>query len=377
MNEQQLIAFFEDLHRHPELGMQVTRTAGKVREALAAAGVEFLPCSLPTGIIAAVRGAKPGRVIGLRADMDALPMREESGLPYASGTDGVMHACGHDFHTSCMLGAALLLAARASELAGTVKIVFQPGEETSEGGKLMAREPALADAEEFYACHTYPAFPAGKLGLKPGPVMAAPDAFTITVRGKGTHAGNPHFGVDPIPAAAALILSAQTLVTRGKDAFEPAVLSFAHVQAGQTWNIIPGEVLVEGTLRTLDEDLRQTLRRRLGEMADLVAKAHGCSAEIRWDIGPGPVLNDPHLCREAEALAREMGFETAPQANTMGGEDFSEYLREIPGLFVRVGTGGGYTNHHPKFAVDEKALWPAAQFFAELALRRAGLTTTD
>ena len=376
MNETQLTAFFEDLHRHPELSMRETRTAERVRGALRAAGVELLPCGLPTGIIAVVRGAKPGRVIGLRADMDALPIAEESGLPYASETHGVMHACGHDFHTSCVLGAALLLAERRDALSGTVKIVFQPGEETSDGGRIMAREPAIADVEEFYAGHTYPAFPAGTLGLKPGPVMAAPDAFTLTIRGKGTHAGNPHFGIDPIPAAAALILSAQTLITRGKDAFEPAVLSFAHVEAGSTWNIIPEEVRVEGTLRTLDEELRQTLRRRLGEMADLTARAHGCTASIRWDIGPGPVMNDPALCGYAEALAREMGFTVAPQANTMGGEDFSEYLRDIPGLFVRVGTGGGYTNHHPKFAVDEKALWPAARFFAELAQRRAGMGET-
>ena len=373
MNEQQLTAFLEDLHRHPELSMRETRTAGKIREALTAAGVELLPCSLPTGVIAAIRGAKPGRTIGLRADMDALPIDEESGLPYASETPGVMHACGHDFHTSCVLGAALLLAERREALAGTVLVAFQPGEETSDGGKIMAREPALAGAGEFYACHTYPAFPASTLGLKPGPVMAAPDAFTLTIRGKGTHAGNPHFGIDPIPAAAALILSAQTLITRGKDAFEPAVLSFAHVQAGNTWNIIPEEVRVEGTLRTLDEDLRRTLRRRLGEMADLTARAYGCGAEIRWDIGPGPVMNDPELCRWAEFLAREMGFTVAPQANTMGGEDFSEYLRDVPGLFVRVGTGGGYTNHHPKFTADEKALWPAACFFAELAMRRAAL----
>ena len=159
----------------------------------------------------------------------------------------------------------------------------------------------------------------------------------------------------------------------GKDAFEPAVLSFAHVQAGNTWNIIPEEVRVEGTLRTLNEDLRRTLRRRLGEMADLTARAYGCGAEIRWDIGPGPVMNDPELCCWAESLARKMGFTVAPQANTMGGEDFSEYLRDVPGLFVRVGTGGGYTNHHPKFTADEKALWPAACFFAELAMRRAAL----
>ena len=373
MTERELTAFFEDLHRHPELALRETRTAAKIRACLAEAGVETAPCTLPTGTLAVSRGAKPGRTVGIRADMDALPVREETGLPYASETPGVMHACGHDFHTACALGAALLLKAREEDLAGTVKIVFQPGEETSEGGKVMARETFLADVEEFYACHTYPAFEAGTLGLKPGPVMAAPDAFTVRIRGRGTHAGNPHFGVDPIPAAAALILSAQTLITRGKDAFEPAVLSFSHLEAGTTWNIIPDEVLLEGTLRTLDPALRESVSRRLGEMADLVARAHGCAAEIEWMRGPDPLMNDPDLVRAGEDLARRMGFTVRPQANTMGGEDFSEYLRGIPGLFVRVGTGGGYTNHHPKFAVDEKALWPAARFFAAFAAERAAL----
>ena len=371
MTERDLIAFFEDLHRHPELSMREERTAARVREALRAAGVETVPCGLPTGVMAVIRGAKPGRTVCLRADMDALPVAEETGLPYASEVPGVMHACGHDFHTACVLGAALLLKEREHALAGTVKVVFQPGEETSDGGKLMAPDPFLDDVEEFFAGHTYPAFEAGTLGLKPGPVMAAPDAFTVRIRGKGTHAGNPHFGVDPIPAAAALILSAQTLITRGKDAFEPAVLSFAHLDAGTTWNIIPEEVLLEGTLRTLDEGLRTELRERLGEMADLVARAHRCTAETRWMLGPGPVVNDPALVEAAREVARRVGLETAEQANTMGGEDFSEYLRRAPGLFVRVGTGGGYTNHHPKFAADERALWPAARFFAALAEERA------
>ena len=370
MTERGLIAFFEDLHRHPELSMCETRTAAKIREALTAAGIETVPCSLPTGVMAVIRGAKPGRTVGLRADMDALPVGEETGLPYASEVPGVMHACGHDFHTSCMLGAAMMLKRREGKLRGTVKIVFQPGEETSDGGKKMAQEPFLADVEEFYACHTYPAFPAGTLGFRTGPVMAAPDAFTIVIHGKGAHAGNPHQGTDPIPAAASLILAAQTLISRRKDAFEPAVLSFTHVQAGSTWNIIPSDVLLEGTLRTLDEDLRLNVRERLSAMTDMIASAHGCTAVIRWDIGPGPLINDALLVRAGEDLAKRMGFRTRPQDNTMGGEDFSEYLHGIPGLFVRVGTGGGYTNHHPKFAADKAALWPAAAFFAGLVSER-------
>lgn len=371
MTEQELIAFFKDLHRHPELGLKEERTTAKVREALEGAGIEIHPSGLDTGLIAVIRGSKPGRVIGLRADMDALPVQEETGLPYASCVSGVMHACGHDFHTACMVGAALEIKKREKELCGTVKIVFQPGEEISAGGKVVARQEILQDAEEFYAGHTYPDFPVGTLGIKPGPVMAAPDAFTIRIHGKGAHAGDPHQGIDPIPAAAALVLSAQSIVSRSKDAFEPAVLSFAHVQAGTTWNIIPEEALLEGTLRTLNMDLRRDMQERLGAMAQSVARAYGCTADIQWMIGPAPVINDPALCEKAQAIARDLGLTAEPQNNTMIGEDFSEYLKICPGAFIRVGTGGGWANHHPKFTADERALAPAAHFFAELALRRA------
>ena len=371
MTEQELIAFFEDLHSHPELGLQETRTSMKLAEKLNHAGVPFFPTGMKTGLIAVIEGKKPGREIGLRADIDALPIQEETDLPYRSKTPGVMHACGHDFHTACMLGAALLIKERQEELCGAVKIVFQPAEETSKGGQIISASPLLKNVREFYAGHTYPAFPAGVLGIKPGPVMAAPDAFTIRILGKGAHAGNPHQGVDPVPAMAALILSAQTLITRRKDAFEPAVLSFCHIQAGNTWNIVPESVTIQGTLRTLQEELRRETIRRLDALVSAIALAHGCTGEITWDIGPGPVINDEALSAEAGKLALEMGFAVKPQANTMGGEDFSEYLKNCPGVFVRVGTGGEYTNHHPKFRADEKALYPAARFFAELALRRA------
>lgn len=372
IGEEALVAFFKDLHRHPELGGREFRTTARLRAALEEAGTEIADPGLGTGLIAVVRGARPGRTVGLRADIDALPVREESGLPYASEEDGVMHACGHDFHASCMLGAALLLQEGRDSLAGTVKIAFQPAEEISAGGHDMVASGLLDDCEEFYAGHTYPAFPAGTLGIKEGPVMAAPDAFTLHIRGRGTHAGNPHLGVDPIPAAAAFILSAQTLVSRVKDAFEPAVLSVAHVAAGSTWNIIPEEALLEGTLRTLDQDLRLRLRERVSAMAAAIAEAHGCRAECTWEIGPDPVVNDAALCREAARTAARLGLRVERQDNTMGGEDFSEYLKRAPGVFVRVGTGGGYTNHHPRFTADPAALWPAARFFAELARERAG-----
>ncbi|MBR4540277.1 MAG: amidohydrolase [Clostridia bacterium] len=371
MTERELTAFFEDLHRHPELGLEEVRTTALLRKALEEAGVKVYPSGMSTGLIAVIEGALPGRVIGLRADMDALPVQEESGLAYASQEPGKMHACGHDFHTACMLGAALEIKRREKELRGTVKIVFQPAEEVSKGGNVVARQEILQDCNEFYAGHTYPGFPAGTLGIRPGPVMAAPDAFTIHMYGKGAHAGNPYQGIDPIPAAAALALSAQSIVSRFKDAFEPAVLSVTHIQAGNTWNVVPEEALLEGTLRTFSQDLRKAMMARLNAMTEAIAQAHGCTADIQWMIGPDPVVNDAMLCEKAAEVARGLGFTVKQQDNTMGGEDFSEYLKICPGVFIRVGTGGAYTNHHPKFTADERALWPAALFFAELALRRA------
>ena len=372
-NEKELIAFFEDLHQHPELGFQEKRTTEKVLSALHAHGIRTLETGTETGAVAVIEGKKPGRVIGLRCDMDALPIQEETGLPYASLVPGRMHACGHDFHTAAMLGAAIALKEREEELAGTVKIVFQPSEELSGGGRMMAALEALWDIEEFYALHTYPGFEAGTLGIKAGPVMAAPDGFSVVIRGKGAHAGNPHLGVDPIPALVALAQSAQNIITRSKDAFEPAVLSITHIQAGTTWNVVPEEGMLEGTARAFREETRDLLRSSLERMADCIARAHGCTAEFRWVPGPDPVINDPALCDAARNIALEMGFQVAEQANTMGGEDFSEYLKRCPGALIRVGTGGGYPNHHPKFTADSKALWPAAQFFARLAQRRAAI----
>jgi len=371
MTERELIAFFQDLHRHPELAFGEVRTTEKVRAALRTAGVEMpdIPCF--TGLIAVVRGALPGRVIGLRCDMDALPVQEESGLPYASCEAGKMHACGHDFHTSLMLGTALLLQAGREELRGTVKIAFQPAEEINQGGRALMETGLLDDVEEFYAPHTYHGFPAGTLGIKEGPVMAAPDRFSVTLRGKGAHAGQPHKGVDPIPALAALVQSLQCIVSREVNAFTPAVLSITRVQAGSTWNVVPESAYLEGTVRTLDNGVRQAIRASLLRTAEGLAAAHGCTAECEYEEGPDPVINDAALCAAARDIALEMGFAVERQEDTMGGEDFSEYLKRAPGVFIRVGTGGGYANHHPRFTADPAALWPAARFFAALARKRA------
>ena len=372
ITEQEILAFFQDLHQHPELGLEEFRTTEKVREQLRAAGVPLLDTGLPTGLIAEIRGAKPGGVIGLRCDMDALPIQEESGLPYASCEAGKMHACGHDFHTACMLGAALMLWEQRENLAGTVKIVFQPAEELAiaDGAKRMVETGLLDDCREFYGVHSYPQFGAGTIGVKAGPVMAAPDRFIITLRGRGAHAAQPDKGIDPIPALASLVLGLQSVISRNVNPFANAVITVAHIQAGSTYNVIPETAFLEGTARTLDPQVRDRIKARLREMAEGTAAAYGCSLEYTYSEGPDAVINDASLCEAAAETGRELGLAVERQEDTMGGEDFSEYLKICPGVFIRIGTGGDYPGHHPKFTVDPSALWPAARYFASLARKR-------
>lgn len=368
--ENELLSLFKWLHQHPEIGCEEVNTTKRIRETLASEGVEILESPLETGLIARVTGAKPGRVIGLRCDIDALPIQEESGLEYASVNPGKMHACGHDFHTAVMLGAAILLKRQEAELAGTVKIVFQPSEENANGAQIAVDSGLLDDVEEFYGIHSYPWFETGTLGVKDGPVMAAPDRFEITIHGKGTHAAEPNKGRDPIPAAATIALAAQSVVSRSIDPFSSAVVSIAHIEAGNTWNIIPETALLEGTVRTLNQGVREHIRRELARIAESVASTYGCTADFRWHNGPAAVINDDALCNVVRELALKEGYRVDRQEDTMGGEDFSEYLRLCPGVFIRVGTGGSYPSHHPKFTVDPNALWPAAIFFAKLAAER-------
>ena len=369
--QEKLRPIFETIHRHPELGLEEYETTALIRRELEAAGIEILPTeSLRTGLVAAVRGGKPGRTIALRCDMDALPVQEESGLPYASEIPGRMHACGHDFHTTAMLGAALLLKQREKELAGTVKIIFQPAEEISDGADRVIATGAVDDAELFAALHTYPGFENGTLGIKEGPVMAAVDYFGIRLRGKGAHAGLPHKGIDPIPVVAQLVLALQTIVSRRIDPFDDAVLSVTHIDAGTTWNVVPETAFIEGTVRSLDPKVRKKLEDDLRQMTEHIAAASGLTSEIEWTAGPGAVINDAGLCAVAREVALEQGFRVERQEDTNGAEDFACYSKTgRPILFVRVGTGGGWTNHHPKFTADPEALSPAAGYFAALAER--------
>lgn len=367
--ERELISLFQWLHEHPELAFEEVQTTAKLREILTAEGVEILDNSLKTGLIARIRGKRPGRIIGLRCDIDALPIQEETKLPYASKCEGRMHACGHDAHAAIMLGAALLLNRSRETWNGEVKVVFQPAEEQASGANMVLKTGQLDDVELFLSVHTYPFFPAGMLGIKEGPVMAAVDRFGITIRGTGAHAAMPHRSVDPVVVQAAVVSALQTVVSRTVDPFAPVVVSVTHVEAGSSWNIIPETAFLEGTVRSLDPSVRAQVEQRMAALVDQTARAYGATAQFDWLPGAPAVINDAGLCEIAREVALEEGFKVGVQENGMSGEDFSCYLDGRPGIFIRVGTGGEHPGHHPGFTVDPAAIYPAAEYFARLATR--------
>lgn len=364
--EQKLTGFFEELHMHPELSYEEYETTERIKRELAAAGIEILQIPLKTGVTAIVRGAKPGKTYGLRCDIDALPIAEETDLPYKSKTPGKMHACGHDFHTAAVFGAALLLQERKEELQGTVKILFQPAEESSHGAETVLETGVFSDVTAIFGLHTAAYLPVGTLGIREGSVMAAVDRFELNITGTGCHGGHPDEGVDTILVAASVIQAFQSIVGRNLNPFHTGVVSVTRINGGNTWNVIPDKVELEGTVRSMEKDDRIFIERRMREIAEHTAAAYGANAELLWYPGPPATVNEKAWSAFAQKVAEESGFEVVPQRNSTGGEDFAFYLEKIPGCFINVGTGVGYPNHHPKFYADEAALTPAAEYLEKL-----------
>lgn len=364
--EQKLTGFFEELHMHPELSYEEYETTERIKRELAAAGIEILQIPLKTGVTAIVRGAKPGKTYGLRCDIDALPIAEETDLPYKSKTPGKMHACGHDFHTAAVFGAALLLQERKEELQGTVKILFQPAEESSHGAETVLETGVLSDVTAIFGLHTAAYLPVGTLGIRAGSVMAAVDRFELNITGTGCHGGHPDEGVDTILVAASVIQAFQSIVGRNLNPFHTGVVSVTRINGGNTWNVIPDKVELEGTVRSMEKDDRIFIERRMREIAEHTAATYGANAELLWYPGPPATVNEKAWSAFAQKVAEESGFEVVPQRNSTGGEDFAFYLEKIPGCFINVGTGVGYPNHHPKFYADEAALTPAAEYLEKL-----------
>lgn len=364
--EQKLTDFFEELHSHPELSYEEYETTERIKRELHAAGIEILQTPLKTGVVAIIRGAQPGKTYGLRCDIDALPIMEETELPYRSEIPGKMHACGHDFHTAAVLGTVLLLQERKEKLHGNVKILFQPAEESSHGAETVLQTGILSDVEAIFGLHTAAYLPVGTLGIRAGSVMAAVDRFELNITGTGCHGGHPDEGVDTILVAASVIQALQSIVGRNLNPFHTGVVSVTRIHGGNTWNVIPDKVELEGTVRSMDKEDRVFIEKRMRGIAENTAAAYGAKAELLWYPGPPATVNEETWSAFAEDVAKECGYEVVPQRNSTGGEDFAFYLEKIPGCFINVGTGVGYPNHHPQFYADEAALAPAAEYFARL-----------
>lgn len=353
------------LHQHPELSEQEFETTQFIQEQLTALGISCWNLANPTGVVAEIGQGKP--VIALRADMDALPIEEQTDLPYRSQNSGVMHACGHDFHTASLLAAAKILKQKEDELTGTLRLIFQPAEEMNKGARALIREGVLADVDAIIGFHNKPDLPVGTVGIKSGPLMAAVGQFTVEITGVGTHAAAPHHGSDPIVTACQIITNLQALVSRHVSPLSPVVLSIAHIQGGNTWNVIPEKVFFEGTLRTFYTQDQEKMRTLFDKMVQQTADVYGQTADIQWIMTPPVVDNDTNISEFVEQTTQEFATVVTPEW-MLGAEDFANYMEHVPGCFAFIGTGCPYEWHHPAFLVDDAALPIAIQYFVDNSL---------
>ncbi len=361
--KEKIVDFRRDFHRHPELGLQEVNTARKVEGVLKGLSMETKMLVSGVGVRGFLKGSKPGKTIALRADMDALPIQEETDLPYQSLHKGIMHACGHDAHTAMLLGAATILSERKEKLEGNVVFIFQPGEEIGAGAKAMVEEGVLEGVDAIFALHVHSGLPFGTFNYKPGPLMAAGDFFDIKIKGKGGHAGLPHLTVDPIVIAANVIAALQTIVSREVDPLESAVVSICKINAGEAYNVIPDMATFGGTIRSHKPELRESLPGRMKGILDGIVPSMRGSYEFNLMSKFPATINDEEMTAFVTRIAKEILGEDKLlfMKPLMGSEDFSYYLQKIPGTFVFLGVenrdkGVIYPQHHPRYDIDEDIL---------------------
>ena len=364
-----------DLHRHPELMYEVHRTAAKVAGLLREFGCDEVVEGVGrTGVVGVIRGRTDtaGRTIGLRADMDALPIHETSGAEWSSESPGAMHACGHDGHTAMLLGAAKYLA-ETRRFDGTAVVIFQPAEEGGAGGEAMV-EDGLMDRfgiDEVYGMHNWPGRPAGTFAIRPGPFFAAADTFEITVRGKGGHAAKPQIAVDSTLVASHIVVALQSIASRNVDPVAQVVVSVTSFEtSSKAHNVLPAFVTLRGTVRTLDAGVRDVAERRLGEIARLTAEAYGAEAEVAYERGYPVMENAPDQTEFAAEVARAVSGECADSPLVMGGEDFAYMLQARPGAYILVGNGDSAPVHHPAYDFDDEAIPAGCSWWAGVVERR-------
>ncbi len=364
-SEQQLISWRRELHSWPELSGHEVETSARLRRWLQDAGLRLLDYPLETGVIVEV--GKGDALIALRADIDALPIHEATGLPYRSRNAGVMHACGHDVHSAVMLGAALQLQAIEDRLPGRVRILFQPAEENATGARKLIAAGVLNNVQAIFGMHNEPGLPTGTFATRGGAFYANADKFIVRVNGKGAHAAHPEQGVDSIVVASQIIQALQALTSRSFNTLDSLVLSVTRIDAGKTWNVLPGEAEFGGTVRTHDKQVRAELEQRARQLVESVARANGASATFSWHPGPPVLENDARWAQFASEVAQQVGYRVQTAELHLGGEDFAYYLQQIPGVFVSIGSASEFGLHHGGFNPDEALIAPAAHYFAQLA----------
>jgi amidohydrolase len=362
------------LHANPELLYDVHGTAATVAEKLKAFGCDEVVSGIGrTGVVAVIRGNRPSgtrKVIGLRADMDALPIEEANDLPYKSATPGKMHACGHDGHTAMLLGAAKYLA-ETRNFAGTAVMIFQPAEEGGAGGEAMVKDGLMERfaIEEVYGMHNAPGLPVGEFAIRTGPIMASTDNITIEIEGVGAHAAQPHLGIDPIIVGAQIVNALQTIVSRNVDPLESAVVSICTFRAGNADNVIPHTALLRGTARSLKPQVRALLARRIADVVEGAARLYGAKVNFKWRPGYPVLSNHERETAFAVSVAGEVAGEGRVEANMvpiMGGEDFSYMLEARPGAFIFVGNGESYGLHHPRYNFNDDTIPYGTSYWVRL-----------
>ena len=364
-----------DFHMHPEILFDTHRTAGIVAEKLKEFGCDEVTEGIGrTGVVGVIRGKAndSGKVIGLRADMDALPIHEQTGLDYASKTDGAMHACGHDGHTAMLLGAAKYLA-ETRNFDGTVVVIFQPAEEGGGGGREMCDDGLMEKwgIQEVYGMHNWPGVPTGTFAIRPGPFFAATDQFIIEIEGKGGHAAKPHETVDSTVVASHTVLAMQSIVSRNADPTKEVVVSVTSFEtSSKAFNVIPQKVTLKGTVRTLSPDMRELVENRLPEIARKTADVFGAKAEVNYLRGYPVMVNSEEQTRFAAEVASAVAGDCAEAPLVMGGEDFAFMLEERPGAYILVGNGDTAAVHHPEYNFNDETIPAGCSWWAEIVERR-------
>ena len=377
----ELIVLRREIHRHPELGRTEWRTAERVERELHVLGIETARIA-ETGVIGTLRGERSGRCVALRADMDALPMQEETGLPFASENAGIMHACGHDLHVAALLGAARLLASERETLCGSVRFFFQPDEEGDGGARRMIEAGCMDGVDAVFGAHVAPELPTGTIGVRPGKAYAASNPFDVVVRGRSAHGAEPHLGADAIVAASSIVVALQSLVSRNVSPLDSAVISVGSFHAGTARNILADEARLSGILRCFGSTMRHKLSNRIRQVVEGVAASMGVEAEVQIQWGYDGIINDlamtERVCQSAAKLigAANVAEEVSPSLTT---EDFGAFLECAPGSYWHIGVGKrGADNpplHNPRFDPDESAIALAAAIHAQIAvdfLEKAG-----